>query len=236
MENKMCGMSRWMKFSAEFLTNEGGNAAMIFGLSLMPLVLMLGVATDYSRYTVTRAALQQATDATALMLASKMGAITTGADLKSQAQAALNAHTRMSAATVNTAEISADKQTICITTQVVSQNIFMRVAQIAPLTPIAKSCANLESGVSPDQTYEIALVLDNSGSMSSSAGGVSKMQALRNAATSFVDMMYSKSTNVKMSIVPFAANVVVLDPTDNSNRNKAWIDKQGDNSQHWVCL
>lgn len=228
--------SRLRNRNTEFVTNEGGNTIMIFGLSLMPVMLMLGATADYTRYAMTRASLQQATDAAALRVASKMDANTTNAQAKSQAQVSLASNSRLSSATVSTAEISSDKQTLCITSQVTIQNSFMQMAQISSLTPTSKSCANLAGGVDPDGTFEIALVLDNSGSMSSSAGGVSKMQALKTASTSFVNTMYAKSSNVKMSIVPFAANVAVLDPTVTGNRNKSWIDKQGDNSQHWVAF
>ena len=232
----MSTKKRLRKLSAEFRTDEGGNTFMIFGLSLMPVMLMLGATADYTSYATTRAALQQATDAAALRVASKMGSNTTDAQAKSQAQVALAAGPRLSAATVNTAEISSDKLTLCITSQVTVKNSFMQMAGLLNLTPTARSCANLAGGVDPDGTFEIALVLDNSGSMSSSAGGVSKMQALKTASTSFVNTMYSKTSNVKMSIVPFAANVAVLDPTVSGNRSKSWIDKDGNNSQHWIAF
>ena len=222
--------------SVEFISDEGGNAIMLFGLTFMPVMLMLGATVDYTRYTTTRAALQQATDAAVLTVASKITETTTDAQALAQAQVVLNAVPRMGAATVLSATISEDKQTVCATSQVTIQNSFMQIAQLASLTPTVKSCANLAGGVDPAMTYEIALVLDNSGSMSSSAGGVSKMQALKDAATSFVNTMYAKTSNLKMSVTPFAAGVVALDPNDADSRNKAWIDTKGDNSQHWVTF
>lgn len=221
---------------AEFVTDEGGNTIMIFGLSLIPVLLMLGATADYTRYTMTRAALQQATDGAALMVASKMSPTTTNAQAKSQAQVMLASNSRMNSAVVDSAEISADKQTLCVNSHVSVPNAFMQMASFLTLTPSVKACASLAGGTDPNATYEIALVLDNSGSMASSAGGVSKMQALRTAATSFVNTMYSKSTNVKMSVVPFAANVVVVDPAVNSNRSLSWIDTAGNNSQHWITF
>ena len=44
---------------------------------------------------------------------------------------------------------------------------------------------------SEQQTFEIALVLDNTGSMGSSSGGVSKLQAMKSAATNFVNAVFS---------------------------------------------
>jgi Flp pilus assembly protein TadG len=220
----------------DFISNEGGNTFMIFGLAFVPVMFMMGAATDYTRLTITRAALQQATDAAALAVASKMTSDTTTQQAQNQAQVILNANPKLANASITSVSISTDKQTFCASSQITIQNAFMQMAQIANMTSGVTSCANLAGGVDPNTTYEIALVLDNSGSMSSSAGGVSKMQALQSAATSFVKTMFSKSQNVKFSITPFAAGVVVLDPTVAANRTLSWIDTTGANSQHWVAF
>ena len=106
------------------------------------------------------------------------------------------------------------------------------------MTPTARSCANLAGGTDPNTTYEIALVLDNSGSMSESAGGVTKIQSLRTAATSFTNTMFSKVTTgkLKMSITPFNAAVIAVDPTIAANRTLSWIDTGGNSSQHWTVF
>jgi Flp pilus assembly protein TadG len=219
-----------------FISDEGGNTFMIFGLAFVPVMFMLGAATDYTRLSIKRAALQQGTDAATLAVASKMTSDTTVDQAKKQAQVILNSEPQLATATVTDVTISEDKQTFCANAQVTIQNAFMQMAHIANMTAAVASCANLAGGVDPGTTYEIALALDNSGSMSSSAGGVSKMQALRSAATSFVNTMYSKSQNVKFSITPFAAGVKVLDGSDSNSRNLAWLDKNGENSQHWIAF
>jgi Flp pilus assembly protein TadG len=223
-------------FLADFRKDDSGNTFIIFGLAFVPVMFMIGAASDYTQLTITRSNLQQATDAAVLSVASKMTDATNDQQAKKQAQVILNSRLVLANATVSNATISSDKQTLCADSQISINNAFMRIAGIGSLTAAAHSCANLAGGVDQKTTYEIALVLDNSGSMSSSAGGVSKMQAMRSAATSFVKSMYGKTTNVKMSIVPFAAGVVALDPTNAGNRGKAWIDKQGANSQHWIAF
>lgn len=52
-----------------FVSDRRGVAAVIFGLSLVPLVGMAGAAVDYSRAANAEAQLQRAADATALQLA-----------------------------------------------------------------------------------------------------------------------------------------------------------------------
>ncbi len=44
---------------------EGGNVAIIFGMSLIPLVGLVGAAVDYSQANSVRSAMQTAADSTA---------------------------------------------------------------------------------------------------------------------------------------------------------------------------
>lgn len=215
---------------------EDGNVTIVFGLAAIPIMLMIGASADYARYAMTRSGLQQATDSAALTVASKMNSSTTLQYAKSQAQINLNAQPRMAEAQVMSATISADKQTFCVDTKTTMTTSFMQLMKVKTLSPTTTACATLGGAVDPDTTYEIALVLDNSGSMLGSAGGKSKIDALRDAATSFINTMHTKSKNVKFSIAPFAAGVVAVDPTVNGNRNAAWVDKAGVNSQHWIAF
>lgn len=78
-----------------------------------------------------------------------------------------------------------------------------------------KVASEVELGESP---VEVALVLDNTGSM---AGA--KLDALKSAATSLIDIAYEPENaedNVKIGIVPFAQYVNV----GMTNRNAPWMD------------
>jgi Flp pilus assembly protein TadG len=213
---------------------ERGNAAIVFGLSFIPLMLMLGAGVDYGRVVAMRANLQQATDAAALAVAKNIVAATTNQQAQSQAQVYLLTNVHGAVATVTKATISSDRLTLCLDSQAQVATTLMKIAHVDTLTAKAAACASMPGSVSG--TYEIALVLDNSGSMSKSAGRKSKMDALREAATSFVDNMYAKTSDVKMSVVPFAAAVRVLDPDVSANRKLSWIDLSGNNSQHWLAF
>ncbi len=222
---------------AEFTSDEGGNVIMMFGLSFMPVMFMLGAATDYTRLTMTRATLQQATDAAVLAVASKLTQTTTVDQATKQAQVIIQSQAKLANATVSNVTISADKQTFCATAQITIQNAFMQIAQIANMSSSVTSCANLAGGVDPNTTYEIALVLDNSGSMGESTSGTTKIQALQTAANSFVSTMFTKAPNkVQFAIAPFAGGVVAVDPTVSTNRTLSWIDTTGANSQHWTAF
>src|SRR5215207_3926031 len=56
---------------------QGGNVVLTFGLAAVPLVGLVGSAVDYSRANSTKAAMQAAADATALMLSREASKLTT---------------------------------------------------------------------------------------------------------------------------------------------------------------
>src|SRR5205085_8535704 len=62
-----------------FATADGGNIAVIFALSAVPLISFVGAAIDYTRANVARSSMQAALDSTALMLSKDLssGTITT---------------------------------------------------------------------------------------------------------------------------------------------------------------
>ena len=93
---------------------------------------------------------------------------------------------------------------------------------------MAKSCAANNS------TYEIALALDNSGSMAESANGQSKIQALQAAATSLVQAINPNPSApaAAISVVPFASSVNV-GANYHYSSNASWLDRFGQSSIHW---
>jgi Mg-chelatase subunit ChlD len=83
-----------------------------------------------------------------------------------------------------------------------------------------------------NNTYEIALVLDNSGSMASSAGGASKMDSAKAAAKSLVNIMFTSdvsASRTKISLVPFTLSVKI----GSGYQGAAWLDNFGKSSIHW---
>jgi Flp pilus assembly protein TadG len=224
--------------SSAFLKNEGGNVTIIFGFAFVPLMLLVGATADYSRFTVARSSLQEATDAAVLSVASKMTSSTAVADAQKQAQVYLNAQPKSAGATITTAAISNNGMQFCASSTSTVPMTFMQLAKVSSLSPHATACANLAGGVDPNTTYEIAFVLDNSGSMTESAGSATKISSLQTAANSFVSTMFSKvsSGKLQMSVTPFNAAVVAVDPTTFDRTSTSWLDTGGDSSQHWTVF
>ena len=98
-----------------------------------------------------------------------------------------------------------------------------------------QSIGAFAASVTADNNYEIALVIDNSGSMASSAGGASKMQSAKDAANKLIDAMMGAqqaANKTKFSVVPFTLAVNV----GSSYAYASWMDTAGVSSIHWQNL
>ncbi len=214
-----------------FREDSSGQAAMIFAVSLIPILTGAGVAIDFARVATKHTTLQQATDSTALAIAQSATASTTNAQVLAQAQNYITTNYSNRTATITSASITPDHTSVCVSAQDTVQMGIMGIFGTTSKSVDASTCTGVAGGAA---TYEVALVLDNSGSMNESVSGNSKIAALKTAATNFIDTMYSGNFagKVKMSIVPFAGTVA-LSSSDTSNGTASWIDTQGKSSWHW---
>ena len=215
-----------------FRHGKGGNVAVLFALTAVPLITVVGAAVDYSGAANLQSHLQADTDAAALVACKSP--LTAEADLKALAQKALNGYMPGQTVTITNFRATSNPRSVELTTRVSYPTRFMKIANVSSINiSIASACAAGEN------FYEIALVLDTTGSMSESAGTGSKIAALRTAATNFVNTMFANfdATHLKMSIVPFAAAVKVNPDTYAPNNTPAatatWLDTSGTSPIHW---
>jgi Flp pilus assembly protein TadG len=208
-----------------FLRETCGHVAIMFGVTLLPMSLLVGAALDYSRASEREISLQKAVDATALILC-QAPANSTVADLRSRAQTNLTANLANDAVTITAFQANSTPRSISLTAQLSYKTSFMQLAKVTSIDVTATA------GCSASETYfEIALVLDTTGSMALSG----KMIAAKAAATSFVNYMYSDGAmpgHVRMSLVPFAASVAI--PT--AYRSATWLDTTGKSPIHWQYI
>jgi Flp pilus assembly protein TadG len=212
-----------------FFKSRDGNVALIFALTSLPLLAFAGAAIDYGSATRLHAKLQAATDATALSLCQTVSTTTT-AQMQLQAQAMVTGYMGSDGLTVDPVVVTTNPRKIVLTTHMASVALFGKLTGTLNMTPTATA----QCATPLPKTFEIALVLDTTGSMNSAGGSGTKMQAAQQAANNFIDYVHNNpafTAETRISIVPFAAAVAVNPAT---YRSAAWIDQLGKSSYHWV--
>ncbi len=214
-------LQRLLTSAAAFRADKRGQVAITFGLTLVPMITLLGAAVDFSNLRRSKTVLQGNVDA--VVLGAQQQSITTNAALMTYAQRFLP--------TVNTAIYTAADGSMCVTaSQAVSTN-FLKLAQINTMTTTASACSLNQ--VQTTGTYEIALALDNTGSMgvADTTTAKTKMASEITAAKAFITQMYAAvpAANMQISLVPFTTAVNV----GSTYSSASWMDTQGKSSIHW---
>ncbi len=238
------------KKARKFGRARGGSASTVFSLSAVPLMLMVGAGIDYNLASASRSNLQQATDATALATAKAAASGTAGAALQTYASNYLAAATRTAAATLSGyPSVNSTTGEVCVATTMPVSTAVMAMIGVETVNVSASACSQVAAG-----SFEIALVLDTTGSMANTDnGGQSKLVSMKNAANSFINTMFDSPTlgpRTKMSVVPFAPSVnvgtgygpslAVTSSTSYSTINTlsnatgaSWFDNAASSAYHW---
>jgi Flp pilus assembly protein TadG len=198
-----------------FRRDERGTVGLIFGLSIMPLMGLTGVAVDYARASSVRAELQMAADATALALAKDAVKLDAGqAYIRAQAVFNGNYAKRFDSALTS----------LTVTRETDRFKVEAKAHVTYALLPIL-GLNGTDVAVSSTSGWginkiEIALVLDNTGSM----GWSNKMPELKKAlcgnttcsstmpTSGFVRQMQDAAVNtdqIRVALVPFDTTVRV---------------------------
>jgi Flp pilus assembly protein TadG len=200
---------------ARFLSNTRGGVAPLMAVVAVPLLVGVGMAVDYTRANAARAAFQVSLDATALML-SKNAANEDSTALQTQATNTFNAlykHPEVNNITVTpTYTADAGSKLTLQGTAAINTN-FLGVIGVSQIGIGATSVSTWGN-----TRLRVALVLDNTGSMSSSG----KMAALKTASHNLLNQLKDaayKPEDVYVSIVPFSKDVNF--GSDNYNQN--WL-------------
>ncbi len=206
-------MTMWKRLVARLRTDERGAIAIQFALLLLPISVLAFGLIDLSRASVQKRQLQDALDAATLMAARSTA--TTNADLDAIGDAALA--TEMAGLGV---PLTRDNSTFALG----SNNTVVGSIKNVTIKPIISNLwstgdSNVAAGATVTRSVnklEVALVLDNTGSMASTLGsGAKKIDALIDASKSLVDVLAaaaataSETDAVKISVVPFSMTVNV---------------------------
>jgi len=207
-----------------FIKDARGSVAILFGVALIPITIGVGVAVDYGRALLQRERMQVALDASTLAVGSWPGL--SNAEMQAKAQEYFNANfpTSNQLGSVSPLNLSTSGNTIVVSVSGSVPTTFMRLANIDHVSVGASTTVLVGMG-----TAEVAIALDNSGSMTGS-----KIAALKTAASNLVDTLFAAAQNsqetdpIKIAVVPFAAGVNV----GSQYANASWIDTENNNPYH----
>ena len=207
------------RLTRQFGKDTRGNVALVFGLLAIPLFVGAGMAIDISRHGYHQRQLASAVDAAALA-AARMDDGASQAEMLAVAQRYLDLnYTEREDLRGNQINLS-----ISLADNVVTVNADVDVpTTITTLIGVYNMPAQVTSEVTKGVLgTEIALVLDNTGSM----GNNGKIDGLRSASDTLLDVMFAKATStnkLKIAVVPFSAAVNV--GPDKST--ESWLDTTG---------
>lgn len=187
------------------MRDRRGSVALTFSLVAVPLILAVGVGIDVSRMVSARNNLQDALDSAALALG-RMPGNTSNAVLTAQAQSWVNANLVDKNLPVVTVAVATTTSTVDLsaTTSI--------PATMVGLVGVPQLTVNGHSQTSRNINHiELALVLDNTGSMNDD----NKLASLKSAAGSLVDTLSASAVAsgdpnaLKIGVVPFSMTVNV---------------------------
>ncbi|MDR7117176.1 pilus assembly protein [Caulobacter sp. BE254] len=216
-------MTMWKRLAARLRDDERGAIAVQFALLLIPIAILTFGLVDLSRASLQKRQLQDALDAATLMAARSTA--TTNADLDAVGDAALA--TEMAGLGV---PLTAANSTFTLG----DNNTVVGAIQNVTIKPIISNLwstgdANVSAGATVMRSVnklEVALVLDNTGSMGDTLGsGEKKIDALIRSSKMMVTTLAAAAASateddaVKLAVVPFSMTVNV----GAANKGAAWI-------------
>jgi Flp pilus assembly protein TadG len=192
------------------LADERGNAAILFGLVVVPILALGGGAVDFSHRANVRMEMQSAADSAALAAARVMqsGGVATEEEEAARRVSAEAAARDLFNATLANAGISSETVPdirftdagVIVSAGVSVETAFLAVLGIDELEARVDAAVNLP----PEVQVEIALVLDYSGSMEDN----DKYVRMTDAAVTFIEhIAEDRGDRTKIGIVPFSEYV-----------------------------
>lgn len=198
-----------------FLKDSRGGVAPMFALAIIPVIGLVGASVDYSRANSIKAGMQSALDATALAMA-KLAPTLTQSQLQTQTNAYFQAMFNYPEAknlTITPTFSTSGGSQLTVAASASIDTAFMNVLGYSNLN--IGSTSTVKWGMN---RLRVALVLDNTGSMSSDG----KMDALKTASKSLLTQLKTAATtsgDVYVSIIPFSKDVNI----GKSNVNQTYI-------------
>ena len=184
-----------------FFRAKGGVIAVIFALAAIPIVMSIAAAIDFGRAYVVKTELGEALDKAALAVGVSRNA--TDEQIEAIFQGYFDANFPQDLGSVVSLSKEQTESTITLTATASVETAFLKVINVDTIEVSGTSTVVIET-----TGLEVALVLDNTGSMQ--FGSPSRISSLRTAANDLVDILFGEQTspdNLKVALVPFVATV-----------------------------
>ena len=203
------GVEAMKALLARFSRDTSGSVAIMWGLSAIVVIGMVGAAIDYSRAVNVKEVMAQELDGAVLAGARYLSTSTDTNKTKTQIVDTFSQTTERALGETVTYELTPDDitinqeaGTITATAKGAVQTAFMKILGIDTMPLAVTSQASFS-----DKYLEIALVLDVTGSMDESDGnGSTRIAALKSAATTLINTLMPDETSdrIRISIIPFS--------------------------------
>ena len=190
-----------MRLIREFSGNRQGGVAMVFAIALIPFMGTVGIAVDYARAGQAKAAIQGALDSTAIAMA-KQAPRTTEAALASMG------NYYFAALMLKEAELAHSTVDVRKTDKLVTLKVRATMkTSLAGLFGFPEWDIDVKAASAyGTRKIEVALVLDNTGSMASA----NKIGELKKASHTLITMLSAAAVQpdqIKVAIVPYTTRV-----------------------------
>jgi len=201
--------------------DTSGDVAVLFAVGLLPLLGLAGGAVDYTLAGGHKVRLQNAVDSATLAATRTVTANSTVAQVTEVVSKYINANTDFGGSVTLDVQLNVAARSVKVKATLNHKPYLLPVVGISNIPIGAESSSQLGRAY-----LEVALVLDNSGSMAGT-----RITTLRTASADLMKkvlaMAYMQG-DTKVGIVPFASMVNV----GPSNANASWIDGQGQSPIH----
>ena len=228
----------------KFRRDRRGNFALVAAISLVPIMGAVALAVDYSELVRQRQITLNALDAAGIASARQIASGASDSDVKAYAKTFFETNLARidpanTALTVTLPNNNTGGGTLKLCSSLTYHPYFLPAAAmlIGGSANSAQFSFSACSEVRLKNTLEVALVLDNSGSMSTNGSGTGqpRIELLKTAATELVNTLAKQAEQMKQvdrpvqfALVPFSASVNV----GADNKDKTWMDLTGISPVH----
>ena len=191
---------------ARFAREKAGNVAMIFALTIVPVIGLVGGAVEFGKSFQERTKLQAALDGAVLAAGREFQVTGSQSAAKERAVAFFNesmSNGASGAITKNT--VDPQSNILTLGGQVSSPSPFLSIVGVKSITVVAEAQAMLAVGGNSEVNLEVSLMLDITGSMSGS-----KIMDLKAAAKDLIDIVVWDDQSEwysKVALAPFSPYV-----------------------------